>query len=383
MKPKRSPTKMRILHVSPDWFPKVAGCAVASYNIAKHLTERGHGNTILTCERGDLDKKGMNVSTVPTILNIGGMQPIAYGLAPAIMRLQKSHDVIVIHSYMYEMNARIALMRKMGLIGKPVVLYFHGGLDPGMEPYLGLPLKIAKRVYDQVWGRICFKCSDHVITLSQPDGELIKKFFDLPGDKVTYINNGTEVKRFGRRKKDGKKRVIFVGRLVKWKGIDFFPRIMESIPSDVEFLIVGGGHLEPEILELSEKYQNIRYTGDVPYAEIPELLGSSDLLILPSHTEAAPNTIIEASATVIPSIAFAVGDIPNILPEGNGYSIKPFDIEDFCRKMELLLEDDALRESMGEKARKYAEQRLDYAIIAKKVAETLEAVTAQKHNSLK
>lgn len=365
--------KMRIIQVSPDWFPKVSGYALASYNFSKYLTENGHESMILTCYQKDLDTLGLNVVTVPVLFNLLDMHPFTYNLYPTLKNLQKTHDLIIIHSYMYEMNARIALLRKLGKIKIPVVLFFCGGLDPNMEPHVGCAVRLFKKVYDRIWGKFCFEYVDHIITVSKPDGELIRNKYNVPQGKITYINNGTHIDQFYRKEHE-KKRVIFIGRLVKWKGIEFFPRIMKVIPEDVEFLIVGDGPLENKIMELSRKYKNIKHVGDVPHSRIPELLSISDVLILPTFTEASPNAIIEASATGIPSISFSVGDVPNLLPSENGFAIKPYDIGEFCSKLSLLLENDELREEMGKNARRFAEEKLDYNIVAERVMKVLESL---------
>jgi glycosyltransferase involved in cell wall biosynthesis len=364
---------MKIIQVSPDWFPKVSGYALASLNFSNYLSENGHYNTILTCHQKDIDKKGLNIVTVPVLFNLLNMHPITYDIGSAIKNLQKSHDIIIIHSYMYEMNARIALLRKLGKIKIPVVLFFRGGLDPNMNPHVGLNVRLLKRIYDKIWGKFCFEYSDHIITVSKPDGELIKKKYNVSQEKITYINNGTHVKQFY-REEHFKKRIIFIGRLVKWKGIQFFPNILNSIPEDVEFLIVGNGPLEYEINKLSNLYKNIKHVGDVPHSEIIKLLSISDILILPTFTEASPNVIIEASAAGIPSISFSVGDVPNLLPCENGFAIKPYDIGEFCDRLRYLLENDTLREQMGRNARKFAEENLDYNIVAGRVMKVLKSV---------
>jgi glycosyltransferase involved in cell wall biosynthesis len=365
--------KMRIIQVSPDWYPRVSGYALASRNFSKYLAENGHDSTILTCYQNDLDTQGLNVVTVPVLFNLLNMQPLTYKLSPTIKNLQETHDLIIIHSYMYEMNARIALLRKLGKINIPVVLFFRGGLDPNMKPHVGRSVRLFKSIYDRIWGKFCFEYSDHIITVSEPDGHLIKKTYNVASEKITYINNGTHVDKFYRKVHE-KKRIIFIGRLVKWKGIEFFPKILDSIPEDIEFLVVGGGPLEDEIINLSKKYKNIKYFGDVPHSKIPELLSISDVLILPTFTEASPNVVIEASAVGIPSVAFSVGDVPNLLPRENGFAIKPYDINEFCNSINHLLNDDALREEMGRNARKFAERNLDYNVVAGRIMNVLESV---------
>jgi glycosyltransferase involved in cell wall biosynthesis len=74
----------------------------------------------------------------------------------------------------------------------------------------------------------------------------------------------------------------------------------------------------------------------------------SGFMVLPSHTEGFPNVILEAMSHGLPVVATSVGGIPEILENGGGIVIPPKDTEALKSAMELLIADEALRETMGE-----------------------------------
>ena len=368
---------MRILQITPCWHPTICGFVPQIYNISKNLIDTGHDVQVLVPNTRNLDEMGLKFHTLPKIVDIFGMNPIVYGLKTTFKKIENDFDVILIHSYIYEMNSRVALYRKLGILKIPVVLYFRGGLDPAMNQHIGWKVRLFKKIYNPTFGNICFRYSDHIISVSKQDINLISKQFNINPNKISYIPNGVDTKLFYRKEHKGLK-VIFIGRLVKWKGICFFEDIIKSLPKTVDFLIVGDGPLQDIIKSLSIKYKNVKWMGSMPHNKVIELLSISDIFVLPTFTEASPNSCLEASAAGIPSIVFSVGDIPNTLPDNCGFKIKPYDIIDFCDKLICLIENESLREEMGKNARKFVEENFDYKKISNELILTLNKVISHE-----
>ena len=371
---------MRILQVTPCWYPSICGFVPQIYNVSKNLIDAGHDVQVLVPNTRNLDEMGLKFHTLPKIVDILGMNPIVYGLKTTLKKIQNDFDVILIHSYIYEMNSRVALYRKLGILKIPVVLYFRGGLDPAMDQYIGWKIQLFKKIYNPTFGKFCFKYSEHIISVSKQDIDLISKQFNINPNKLSYIPNGVDTKAFYRKGHEDLK-VIFIGRLVKWKGICFFEDIIKSLPQKVDFLIVGDGPLRDIVKSLSIKYKNVKWMGDIPHNKVIELLSISDIFILPTFTEASPNSCLEASAARVPSVVFSVGDIPNILPDNCGFKIKPFDINDFCDKLIYLIENESLRKDMGRNARKFVEENLDYTKISNELILLLNKVIPKSSKS--
>jgi glycosyltransferase involved in cell wall biosynthesis len=354
---KWSQTKMKILIICPDWFPSISGFGTSAYEFAKRA-EKNHEVTILTPSQKNLDKKGLDVRPVPQLFNVLGRNPIVVGLLNKINRAD--YDVILLYSYMYEMNARVAMWHRLGLIKKPVILMYRGSLENYVLKHLSLPIKAGKIVIDNTFGAAAFRCSDYIISNSKPTLRVINERYNIPFGKMTYIPNSINLADYKQSRLDNK-RVLFIGRLIQNKGVRFFDKIAQNIPKNWTFTIVGDGPMEDFVLKLKNKYRNIDYRGRLTRAQTNKIITASDILILPTFAEGSPRAVLEASASGVPSIAFDVGDVSTLLDNNmNGYTIPRYDIDDFIAKMKKLIADESLRKKKGLSASKYAKKNLSW-----------------------
>jgi glycosyltransferase involved in cell wall biosynthesis len=356
---------MKILHVSACWRPSICGFAPLIENTSKYLKSKGHKILLLTTVQQSIQSEDFDIYTVPIFFNFFRMNPIVFRLKSKLKALENDYDIILLHSYIYEMNFRILLFRKLNIVKKPVILYFHGGLDTRMNPYIHWTIRFGKTIYDATLGKFIFRNADMIISVSKEDIPLISSRFKIPYAAIEYIPNPVNVDNF--QTPHSQKSVIFIGRLVYWKGVHFFKKILETIPEDVEFRIVGDGVLSEVVRKLSKEYPNLKWSGNIPHNQVINQLAVSDIFVLPSLTEAAPYSCLEASAAGIPTIAFSVGDIPNILPDSCGFRIQPYDIDDFCEKLRYLLDNEMIRKEMGKNARNHVRQNYSYEIVSEKL----------------
>ena len=119
-------------------------------------------------------------------------------------------------------------------------------------------------------------------------------------------------------------KIIFVGRLKKFKGFNHYIRLIEETPQDIKFTIIGDGKLKTKI----PQRPNVNYIGVVNNDIIFKYYDASNILILPSYSEVFPMTILEAMAR---GLVIVVSDIPGmreIIKEGiNGYLFPPGNVE--------------------------------------------------------
>jgi len=87
------------------------------------------------------------------------------------------------------------------------------------------------------------------------------------------------------------------------------------------------------------------------------LYSAADLYLLPSRDDSFPLVILESMACGVPSVAFRVGGVPDLVRPGvTGYLAEPNDTEQFIHGIVSLLTDHALRKELGTKCRKIVEQ---------------------------
>jgi glycosyltransferase involved in cell wall biosynthesis len=88
---------------------------------------------------------------------------------------------------------------------------------------------------------------------------------------------------------------------------------------------------------------------------IEELIGISDVLLLPSEMESFGLVALEAMACEVPVVASNVGGLPEVVTDGiEGFLAEPRDIDKMTERSISLLADDYLRRNMGKRAREKA-----------------------------
>ncbi|EFL26803.1 glycosyl transferase [Streptomyces himastatinicus ATCC 53653] len=179
--------------------------------------------------------------------------------------------------------------------------------------------------------------------------------------------------------------VVCVSRLVPRKGqdtlIEAMPHILKRVPAAV-LLIVGGGPYEKDLRRLAETTgvaESVRFTGPVPWEELPAHYGAGDVFAMPCRTrrggldvEGLGIVYLEASATGLPVVAGDSGGAPDAVLEGEtGWVVPGGSAEQSAERIVALLEDEALRRRMGERGRAWVEERWRWDLLADRLRSLL------------
>lgn len=175
--------------------------------------------------------------------------------------------------------------------------------------------------------------------------------------------------------------VVCVSRLVPRKGQDTLilamPRILAAEP-DAVLLIVGGGPYEKELRKLAAETRvagSVRFTGAVPWSELPAHFGAGDVFAMPCRTrrggldvEGLGIVYLEASATGLPVVAGDSGGAPDAVLDGEtGWVVRGGSVEDAAERIVVLLADAELRRRMGERGREWVEEKWRWDLLAEKL----------------
>jgi sulfoquinovosyltransferase len=102
------------------------------------------------------------------------------------------------------------------------------------------------------------------------------------------------------------------------------------------------------------------FTGMLGGEELSQAYASGDVFVMPSESETLGLVVLEAMSSGIPVVGVRAGGIPDIIPpdqEGKtGYLYSPGDLEDCLSKLEPLLHNAELRETMGKASREETEK---------------------------
>ncbi|MGW2769485.1 glycosyltransferase family 4 protein [Streptomyces sp. NPDC001275] len=203
-------------------------------------------------------------------------------------------------------------------------------------------------------------------------------------EKVFHAGSGGDEVR-ARLGLTGRPVVVCVSRLVRRKGQDTLiramPRILAAEP-DTVLLIVGGGPYEKELRALAARTGvsgSVRFTGAVPWAELPAHYGAGDVFAMPCRTrrggldvEGLGIVYLEASATGLPVVAGDSGGAPDAVLDGEtGWVVRGGSPEETADRVVTLLGDAALRRRMGERGRSWVEERWRWDLLAQRLQELL------------
>ncbi|MFC0233309.1 glycosyltransferase [Vagococcus entomophilus] len=162
---------------------------------------------------------------------------------------------------------------------------------------------------------------------------------------------------------DGKKIILFVGRLAEKKGAQYLIQAIEKL-ENIKLVIVGDGPEKKMLYELAKKSkQEILFLGSKNKTELQEIYASCDVFCVPSviakdgDKDGLPVALIEAMASGSPVVASDVGGIGEAVINGeNGYLIQPEEVEELAESLKKILDDKILRKDFSIQARKKAEE---------------------------
>lgn len=173
-------------------------------------------------------------------------------------------------------------------------------------------------------------------------------------DRTTVFPNGVHLPGAAPAVGD---RVVFVGRLVRDKGVSDLLLAANHVP-EARLTIIGDG---PDRRMLTAQAgmlkRPVRFTGWIGAHDVQKHLRLARLLALPSYRgDGLPNAALEAMSLGRPVIASAIAGIPEIVQHGRtGFLIKPGDVKELARAIGLLVRDERLAQELGHHARAVAE----------------------------
>lgn len=227
---------------------------------------------------------------------------------------------------------------------------------------------------NRFWSRVAFRYLPHqVITTSRRIADRLIAELGIAPARVTCIATGVDLARFNPGVKGTLRGELGVGPEValvgmisvlrSWKGhatfLDAAARLLGAAKRPVRFVIAGDG---PARAEWEEKIAQEPWKDHVTLlghrADVPNLLASLDVLVLPSYAhEGIPQIILQAQAMSRAVVATTIGGIPEVVENGvTGLLIPPRDAAALAEKIDALLENPTLSARLGQAARAHIEK---------------------------
>lgn len=285
-----------------------------------------HANTITNV----VQYKGVREKYVPTF-HAKGLSAVSSSIWAAIFCAVGKYDVVHIHA---EGPAAMCWLPK--LFGKRVIVTVHG-LDHQRAKWGGIGKK-----YILSGERKAVKYADEIIVLSK---KVQDYFLQTYNRKTQFIPNGVIHPEFRAAKMISKtyhlkkdSYLLFVGRLVPEKGIQYLLKAFKKIKTDKKLVIAGGEsntkEFEQKLKEYAKDDMRIIFTGFVCKQILSELYSNAYIYILPSDLEGMPLTLLEAMSY---GNCCLVSDIPECteVVEDKAIVFKKSNVKDLTEKLQF------------------------------------------------
>jgi len=318
---------MRVLMVAPTPFFSDRGCHVRIYEEIKALRRRNIDVFLCTYHHGR-DVKDINPFR---IINIPWYKKFSAGpslhkfyVDPILLMLclKKIKDLNpdILHCHLHE-GALIGLICKMYYKRIPVIFDMQGSLIDELKAHnfmkgnrfvLNIMRSIEKWIVSSV---------DEIISSSEQCAHFVSKEFHIDSKSIEIVPDGIDTSMFMDHKQKGtlkrkyrlpldKKIILYLGVLNKYQGIDLMLEAIQKIASlrkDFYFVIMGYPNIE-HYKSMTKKMgieHVTRFTGKIPYEEIPSWLGCGDIAVSPKTSATEANgKILNYMAAGLPTVVF-------------------------------------------------------------------------------
>lgn len=214
--------------------------------------------------------------------------------------------------------------------------------------------------------------------------------------RIRYLPMGINTRQFEKEilEKNEKQpdilKLVYIGRLVDWKGADQAIMILEKVIKEfgiqnIELTIIGKGPLYTVLEKMvidGELEGHVRLMGAQDQSIIKSILAESDLFLYTGRedkkTGRAENqglVLMEAQAMGLPVVAFAVGGITEgIIDQETGVLVPQGDFDGFAHSVVSLLLNKDKRIAMGKSARKFVKDKFDSNVLGHRLLEIYQEV---------
>jgi glycosyltransferase involved in cell wall biosynthesis len=163
--------------------------------------------------------------------------------------------------------------------------------------------------------------------------------------------------------------VVVVGRLIEKKGVDVLidaAALLSATRPDLTVDVIGEGPLRAELEEQAARLglgDSVRFLGRVQHDEVLQRIGGARVFCLPARIaedgdrDSMPVVIKEAMVRRVPCVGSDVAAVPEMLDDGCGLLVPPDDPAALAAALAKLLDDEALREDVTERAYARAKAR--------------------------
>jgi glycosyltransferase involved in cell wall biosynthesis len=250
-------------------------------------------------------------------------------------------------------GAFLALVRTLQQL-RPMIVQSHGARSNVYTRlaarYAGVPIVLStvhNSLFDyEVAGwrralyvgaeRLTSPLADRIVSVSRAIARDLVERYRIEASRTVVVHNGIDAWAF-RPARDGatvraelrvpagRRVVVMAGRMTPQKGWDVLLEAaarLAPLRDDIFWLLVGDGPLQPALMRRAGEL-GVRACFVGARADMADVLGCADLVVLASRSEGLPFTLLEAMALGKPVVATRVGGVPEVVEEGRSGRLVP------------------------------------------------------------
>lgn len=349
---------MKKLKVGVISYPSLGGSGVVASELGKMMAKRGHEMHYISS-----GKPFRFAEALPNIFfhevhiddyAVFKYPPYDIALANKIAQVIEEQQLDLLHVHYAVPHAiSAALAKDMAQSSIGMITTLHGtdvtilGHDPALRNTVRYGIQKSTKTI-----AVSKSLREETIRLIQPDKEIDVIYNFIDESKYRPVDPGNLKTELGIPKDDYV--IIHISNFRKVKRIsdiiDSFQLLTQQIPATL--LLVGEG---PEKEAMIKRVADIGLQAKVQFTgkrdDLPELLAISDVMFHLSEKEAFGLVLLEALACGVPSVATAIGGIPEVIEDGkNGFLVPVGDIQGVAEQAKTLLSDPTLYQSFREHA---------------------------------
>jgi glycosyltransferase involved in cell wall biosynthesis len=369
--------RLKVLQVGKFYPPHMGGIETHLEALCGQLAGACDLRVIVASENREASNEvlnGVRLSRVPTQLTFA-----ATPLCPGMIGKIRQSGADIVHLHLPNPGAVLAYLAS-GHRGRLVITYHS---DTVRQKVLGA-------LFDP-WLQAALRRAVAIVATS-PDYLRTSASLAPHRDRCHVIPYGIALERFEHcdpdardtlRRQFGERLIISVGRLVYYKGFEFLIRAMTEVRG--KLLIIGGGPLEPKLRRMTAELglqDKVVFAGEIQNENVIPYYHASDIFALASiaRSEAFGIVQIEAMAAGIPVVNTRLDSgVPFVSLDGEtGLTVPPEDPSALAAALNRLLDDPALRRSLGDRARLRARSEFSIEAMTARMLALYETVAHQQ-----
>jgi glycosyltransferase involved in cell wall biosynthesis len=352
----------KVLMITYDYYPSAGGGIRYQKDVVDYFRSKNYIVDVLT-------------------ISIDGQMHIescAHGAVVRLPKLAKIHSATLSRPYCYIFGKMIkdydiahfnfpnplgelaALLNKKKLKGVKTIAFYHADI---------VPAKRFSWIYNKLITPRFLKAMDHIL-VSSPNLPKYSPHLQAFKEKITVIPFGVDVdyyvpplpdQKLSQSNSRKKTNVLFVGRLSRYKGIDYLIRAIGGLQTKLS--IVGDGPLKESLIQLADSLNmkdQVEFCGHVSEQELLKKYQQADILVLPSTDagEAFGYVLIEAMAcrTALISTELKTGTSWVNADGETGFVVPPKDVDKLHNALKSLCDDPEMLERFKDQALRRAKE---------------------------